>query len=133
MKKILVDVDLTVVESDLAWLKYCQALYTKHYGKVKLIDWNSQGKGKINYDLGTYFEELGDKVYGFWSQDNLYDELVPMKNSVEVLKGLHDTGEWEILFASYCKKGHFGCKYDWLKKHFPFMDGFFATKEKTLY
>jgi len=52
-----------------------------------------------------------------------------MEGSVAFLKRFSDSG-YNVLFASYCKKGHFGSKYDWLKKHYPFMGGFFATKEK---
>jgi len=126
MKNIVVDVDLTVVDTDLAWMKYLQTLYQNHYGRVKNVTLGD----KWNYDLGSYFPELGSKVYDFWDQDDLYNELVPKTKSVEVLQELYASGEWNIFFASYCKKGHFGNKYDWCKKNFPFMKAFFATKEK---
>ena len=128
MINLVIDVDFTVVDTDLALIKYLQTEYTKRYGHPKHFIVEEEN---MEYNLGKYFPELGQKFFlDFWSQSDLYDNLVPKTYCKEVLQKLHDTGDYNIMFASYCKKGHFGSKYDFLKKHFPYMRAFFATKEK---
>lgn len=118
---IVNDVDLCVVPSDIYWWEDLN----KGYACIMALP-----LGRTNYDLSVYFNILDEQQrYAFWSKPDLYDDMEPSPESSEVLSQLSKDGH-TILFASYCKKGHFGSKYDWLKKHFPFMNGFFATKEK---
>jgi 5'(3')-deoxyribonucleotidase len=124
--KIVVDVDLVVVDTDLAWLKDLQKTYYDKFGTYKVFEWGEER----SYDLHHYFPELSqEEAWAFWSKPDLYDNLVPKTGAYEALKAFHEQGD-EIIFCSYCKKDHFGSKCDWLKKTFPFMDGFHATKEK---
>lgn len=124
---IICDVDLCIVRTDVVWLEYLKTKHNELYTPPD--DLPLVLKGEVEYDLSKYFPGIGDRAYNFWSQGDLYDDLDPVKNSVEALNNLSEAG-YNILFASYCKKGHFGSKCDWLYKHYSFLDGFFATKEK---
>ena len=128
---IVVDVDLTVVRSDILWWKELREGYELVWGtKAEQLRIGGGDRFVKHYDLSKYFPDIPEELrYKFWSKPNLYQELPPIKRSVETLKHFSDQGA-RIIFASYCKKGHFGSKYDWLKEHYPFMDGFIATKEK---
>jgi 5'(3')-deoxyribonucleotidase len=121
MAIVLVDIDLTVVRSDIRWLAWLNYMSGKN---LTLEDCN------WDYDLSSYFPEVSDPFL-FWSDPYLYDNLQPIIGSVEATSILHHHGH-DIKFASYCKKGHFGSKVDWVKKHYPFMKGFSATKEKDM-
>ena len=118
---IVCDVDLCVVRTDHAWNDYL----AEHSMTPKL---NLEDESCRHYDLSKHYPSA-KKSYDFWNQEDLYSNLKPIEGSVEGLQAFSERG-YNILFASYCKKGHFGSKYDWLKEHFPFMNGFYATKEK---
>jgi 5'(3')-deoxyribonucleotidase len=88
-------------------------------------------KNNWNYDISAYYPTvLREHIYNYWRQPDLYDgiELLPIKGSVEALSELSNT--FNIVFVSSCKGPHYKSKYNWLKKHFPFMKGFISTKEK---
>lgn len=136
-----VDVDLTVCDSDLSHWDWLQQV-------SKDGDNLCMPEGTLSYDLSSYFN-LPNYIDGmeFWRSDDLYDarpcdeELVlsgkhiirrpiqPIKNSVQCLQSLSEQ-EWKIVFISQIKGSHHKSKYEWLQRHFPFMDGFIATKEK---
>lgn len=152
MTKIIgVDVDLTVADSDVShwdWLKKVSLGVNKYDMDIHNGHWD--------YDLGKYFVlpfEIDSMDY--WRLTDIYDEkpeylppilehvgttarenpwipirpVQPIQDSQRVLSKLKDMG-WEILFISHIKGNHHKSKVEWLKKHFPFMDGFVATKEK---
>ena len=118
MAIILVDVDLVVAPSDIVWWNWLNY----KAGTSKKMPMH------CDYNLSVYFPEVATP-YSFWEARDLYDDMEPIKGSIKSLTSLDEMGH-TILFASYCKKGHFGSKYDWCKRHFPFMEGFYATKEK---
>jgi len=125
---ILTDVDLCLVDTDLAWLQFLQTQYYEKFNSTKWFDWGEERK----YNLHEYFTELSKEVaWSFWDKKDLYDNLVPKQGSYEALKSMHDAGH-RILVTSYCKGGHLGSKYRWVMKNFPFVEGFLATKEKHL-
>lgn len=66
----------------------------------------------------------------FWRDENLYDNLVPMEDTVEKLEQL--SKYFGIVFVSRLKGNHHRSKVYFLKKHFPFMTGFIGTHEKYL-
>jgi len=66
----------------------------------------------------------------FWRSEDLYDNLEPMEYSVEKLKEL--STYFDIVFVSRLKGMHHRSKVYWLKKHFPFMQGFVGTHEKWI-
>jgi 5'(3')-deoxyribonucleotidase len=124
---IAIDVDLTVVRSDLAWWKWLQRL-TDCYMPFPEGD-------NIDYDLSKHFREelneLGIDGKEFWRYEGIYDWMSPMDDSVNVIDNLNLAG-WEIVFVSAIKGHHHKSKYNFLKKNFPCMAGFIATKEKQL-
>jgi 5'(3')-deoxyribonucleotidase len=65
----------------------------------------------------------------FWKDHNLYDGLLPINDSVRVLRSLKERGH-EIVFVSAAKGWHQRSKYYWIDKFFPFKDGVLLTKEK---
>ena len=66
----------------------------------------------------------------FWRDENLYDNLVPMEDTVEKLEQL--SKYFGIVFVSRLKGNHHRSKVYFLKKHFPFMTGFVGTHEKWI-
>jgi len=118
-KRILVDVDLTVVDLSRTWWRWLE-LQTK-------VEKEYPERGLVDYDLSTYFPQTTDPM-DFWRNEGLYDMGVPIKGSVEALRDLSE--EYNIFFASHCKGNHFRSKYRFLDRYFPFMEGFAATKEK---
>jgi 5'(3')-deoxyribonucleotidase len=129
MKKkiILCDVDLTVVDPVPDWVDWLNTLT----GTNKKLP----SSGEISYDLGSYWreelEEIGEDGLGFWRQENLYDNLIPDKSAIKHLTALNDNGH-EIRFVSHIKGNHHKSKYNFLKRWFPLMTGFAATKEKWM-
>lgn len=132
-----VDVDLTVADSDIShweWLKSVSTKATDHF----------VSPSKWDYDLGKYFQmPLGVDSMDYWRLEDIYDEkpsttpsaiswtrpVMPIRGSQRALAKLSELG-WEILFISHVKGNHHKSKVEWLKRMFPFMDGFIATKEK---
>lgn len=66
----------------------------------------------------------------YWRSPTLYDKLEPMEGSVECLEKL--SKHFNILFVSRLKGWHHRSKVYFLKKHFPFMEGFIGTHEKWI-
>lgn len=123
-----VDVDLTVVDTGRAWYEYLSSVSEL---KVPSHDEYLQIVKEIPYDLSKVFSDLDlNKCLDYWRVDSLYDTLMPLPNVVDVLEDLKANKRYEIVFVSTIKGNHHKSKYYFLKKHFPFMDGFIATKEK---
>jgi hypothetical protein len=134
---ILVDVDLTFVDSGTPWMDWlvnvngCNPDFSK-----------SPENGQIHYNLGKYFPapgEYGVCPFEFWEDPYLYDKLRPMFGAVSALESLKKEGH-PIRFVSHCKTGHFSSKARFLKRecgHFLDLekgttgDGFYATKVKS--
>ena len=128
MSVIAVDVDLTVCGIDILWWNWlCSVTNSKYMPMPK-------EEGKVNYNLSKYFEDKLEKVgrdgLDFFRQEGVYDFAPVIKDSEQVLKYLKGQGH-EIVFVSAVKGNHHKSKYNFLKRHFPFMDGFVATKEKN--
>lgn len=123
-----VDVDLTVVDTGRAWYKF---LSTVSELSVPSFDEYMQIVKEVPYDLTKVFFDLDmNKCLDYWREEYLYDTLMPLPNVVDVLEDLKVNKRYEIVFVSTIKGNHHKSKYYFLKKHFPFMDGFIATKEK---
>lgn len=137
---ILIDVDLTFVDSGWPWLDWMEVVYQMK-ADVDLMNNDFQETGLFNYNLSKYFPtrcKTAIDPYDFWEDPHLYDKLVPNPGAVEAIKRLHEAG-YPIRFVSYCKKGHFSSKVRFLKRNCPFLDldggtdgsGFWATKNKA--
>lgn len=137
---ILVDVDLTFVDSGWPWLYWMESVY-QIPADVDLMDKDYEEEGLFNYNLSKYFPTRCKEAiepYEFWEDPHLYDKMTPIAGAVDAIRRLHEAGH-PIRFVSYCKKGHFSSKVRFLKRHCPFLDldngtdgsGFYATKVKA--
>lgn len=122
VKPILaIDVDMVVVDTGAAhWEWLC-----KQNG-VRPGDY-PMPEGPLPYNLGEIWG-CPVSAMDFWRQENLYDALEPIKDSVEVLREL--SKKYDIIFASAIKGLHPRSKYYFLRNHFPFLSGVVLTKEK---
>lgn len=127
-KIIAVDVDLTVCETGYEWWKWAEAMTKAGFTYEWVSQWYNYG---IPYGPIWKTKELAGSVLDYWRGNAVYDHLSPIENSVEVLRQLHERG-FDIVFVSTIKGNHHKSKYHFLKRHFPFMKGFVATKEKWL-
>lgn len=122
---ILVDCDITVVRSDILWWEWLEKITGKG---LKFED------VQYRYNIASYYEaecaELGVDPFAFWRKHDLYDLASPIQGSVPALKSLSQVAD--IVLVSVVKGNHHKSKYEFLKRHFPFMTGFVATKEKHL-
>ena len=118
MAVLAIDVDQTVVDSGTLWL-----------------DWLNEKSGKnltleqcaYDYNLGKFFPEIEDP-YAFWRCRNLYDDMIPRDDALRIIPKL--CKEHTVIFVSAIKGDHHKSKYTMLKRRFPDMKGFIATKEK---
>lgn len=117
-EKIGIDVDLTVVDSVAPWKEWYRKL-TGHdiSDEIKITDYNLEKLMKLHKN-----------PLEFWSKTDLYDNLEPIKNSVEVIKKLKEEG-YIIIFVSACVPAHEQSKRKFLQRNFEF-DGFISTNDK---
>lgn len=125
MRKIAaIDVDLTVVDIGTPWLEWLNNMSMRN---LTLEDCNYE------YNLGKYFENdlkrLSMRPCDYFRQCGLYDTLKPIEGSQEALEWLKGQG-YDIVFVSHIKGNHNKSKHNFLRRYFPFMDGYLATKEK---
>ena len=127
MVTIGIDVDLVVCDPVDKWFDYMNNI-TGRYNKEKFFAENKV----IDYNLGEYFPELTkQEIMHYWSGE-IYDDIKPYQDAVEVINNL--SKKHKIAFISYCKKGHFGNKVDCLKEWFDIPQehwSFYATKQKA--
>ena len=124
MAIIGVDVDLTLVDSDLHWKAYLDAV------GVWKEPYRFEDAIILNYDLSKhYLLPVGFDPYDFWRSSSCYDTMKPKDGSIDCLSGLAVEGH-KIVFVSATKGLHGKSKYNWLQRHFPFMAGAIFTKEK---
>lgn len=122
-KIMLVDVDLTVVDPSKMWIEYMN--------KISGYNITLEDRECYPYDLSKLYPQWVDRdaLFSFWNKQDLYDDMNPIENSVEVLKEMNKAG-FNIVFASVIKHGHDKSKYYFLKRNFPFMAGCVYTREK---
>lgn len=126
MAIIGVDVDLTVVASDIPWFDWCNSKCNHKLDREKLI----AEHGSIPYDFRTIFNfDQPTDALAFWNDENIYDELDPLPGVIECLHNLSRYGH-EIVFVSKLMGNHFESKKRFLERFFPFMDGFIGTDQK---
>lgn len=121
-----VDCDLTICRSDLLWVEWL--INNCSYSNRETWEGLHSGWKIHSYDLGLYFPSIKDPM-DYWRELD-YDQFEPIEGSVEALQKLSEY--FGIVFISSIKGNHNKSKYYWLKKHFPFMEGYIATKEKYL-
>lgn len=125
MATIGVDVDVTIVRSDLGLIGYLNNLSGMCQSVNKLI----ADHGKIPYDVSEAYPDLTYKdTLDYWHQDCLYDDLIPRHYSIQALRNL--SKDHDIVFVSTVVGNHYASKRRFLEKYFPFVDGFIATCDK---
>lgn len=124
--KIGIDIDLTLVPSDVAWKKWL----IKHFPQISEIP-----EVDVDYNLGVYFGEspVGLNKMDFWCNNHLYDEIEVFPEALDAIKAFKEAG-FDIGFISHTKSGHYKSKFRMLKR-IPYLDfdngdSFIATKEK---
>jgi len=135
MRLLSVDVDLVCCPSDKAWDEWLRLETFKHFldnfsNELTKYPWDymEKTKGALPYNLAELYPYVKDPM-SFWRELD-YSTLTPIEGSVEALQEL--SKHFGITFLSSCKGGHFKSKYYWLEKHYPFLEGFLATKKKYL-
>lgn len=131
MRKVIVDCDLTVVRSDLEWVKWLQRKASEEDDDIYAF-YLLRDELKIPYDLTEIYKDASVRLGGgmnFWKELD-YTNLTPMEGSVDALGKI--SKHCSIIFASHIEGNHGRTKYNWLKKHFPFLDGVMFTREKYL-
>ena len=128
MARILVDCDLVLAASDIAWIKWLRSIAQSN-DKVYNLSHNTP----IDYDLTSYYkeslQESGRDGYDFWRSTTLYDYVAPVIGAVDVISELSYLGH-EIVVVSSIKGNHAKSKYQFIARHFPTVDGIIFTKEK---
>lgn len=119
---IAFDFDLTFVDSLGPWIGW-----VNNSGATPPILWSDiQDKG----DLVPFFESRGvSMAWEYWLMADLYDNMKPMENAVEVLRVLKERGH-TIICVSKCTPEHLESKKRMLDKYVPFIDGFVDTGDK---
>ena len=127
-KRLLgVDVDLTVVHSDIGWLRWLLQHPNSFDCKEFLeISGKPETDMVFPYNLGELFPSVKDP-HQYWREVD-YSHLQPIEGSVEALEKL--SKYFGIVFISRIKGNHTKSKYYWLKEHFPFMAEYVATHGK---
>lgn len=122
-KVVAVDVDSVVVDLSYDWWKFLEARTStpKSFELVNTV-----------YDFTTMYPDIRrDVALSFWKSRDLYDGRKPFAGCVEALKEFHDAG-FNVTFVSHVEGDHGKSKVEFLKRHFPFMSGFMATRQKGL-
>lgn len=134
MRKIIaVDIDLTVCNNAIGqqgmdWWSWMAArslsIDTKFYDD---LDNNC-----VKYDMCKYFTfKQGVDPYDYWRQTKLYSGMEPIKDSVRCLELLSE--DYDIIFVTHSKAGHYQNKCDWVDQHFSFNKGIYATRSAKGY
>lgn len=125
MAIIGVDVDLTVVRSDLGWFDWCNSI-SKHQHTLETF---SEKGELVPYNFESLYPDLSsEEIMHYWRRRDLYDNLSPIEGSQNALCELSQ--EHKIVFVSTLKGDHHKSKYQFLERNFPFLSGFIGTKEK---
>ena len=120
-KAIVVDVDLTLVDTLSVWVAWWEKKTESKF------PWEKIGPDfSINNALQTKMSR--DMTTKFWEQCDLYDNLEPLPGSIQTLKWL--SAKYEIFFVSHCHPKHLNSKRKFLDKFFPFHDGLINTQHK---
>jgi 5'(3')-deoxyribonucleotidase len=125
-----IDVDLTIVRSDLEWIRWLsEAQNDVEFTYDNLVD--DYGWGNVPYDLTkivSYGCDEGVDPMNFWKSAYLYDHMKPIAGAVNIIQRWKDQGH-KIVFISSCKGHHEKSKYNFIKRNFN-PDGVIFTREK---
>lgn len=142
---IAVDMDLTLVRSDIAWFKWLDEVvggngWSQILCRYTELELTGGCKELLPYDPAPLydgkFEGTLVSTFDFWENNHLYASLSPIIGAVEALEELKVRGH-TIRIVSKTMKGHYSSKVKFIKRWFPFIklngksgDAFVATHEK---
>lgn len=118
-KVIGVDVDLTVVNSALAWFTWLNEKCGQDLNFYEI--WAD--RMELPYNISTLFDiPEGLDPFDFWRKPDLYDDLESIPRSSKVIRKLYEMG-YDIVFISYCFDcgTHSQSKVNFLKREFDFI------------
>jgi len=127
---VLVDVDLTIVDTGTAWLRWVNDLLGGNY-TGESIGWVYEC---ADFFVPLFREKFGDSVKptDFWNIYDLYDNLNPYSHVYNELSILRDSG-YRIVFVSHVQTHHFVSKRNFIQKHFgSIADDFVTARRKYL-
>lgn len=126
--RIVIDVDLCVVDISKGWLDYLDA----YYKQVTDIP-----EENIEYNLSKYytvqdhkFAHNIDMMCNYWDWTNLYDYAQPLPYTQDVITKWIANGH-DVVFVSMVRGGHFQSKKLFIEKYFK-GSSFVATDRKDL-
>lgn len=112
------DIDLVLVDIVPDWIRHLE------YKSCKKIDLTKYSK--LPYTLNELY---GLEYDGYFDKKDLYDNLKPINNSVEILKQL--SLNHEIHLISKVMPGHIESKVKFIRKYFPFIENIHLTNDKS--
>ncbi|KXH81952.1 5'-3'-deoxyribonucleotidase [Sporosarcina sp. HYO08] len=112
MKRIAIDMDEVMAHFSAK----CLELFNEDY-KEKYTSEHLQGRRLV--ELDTRFEE---KIGNYLEKDSFFLELDVVKDSQAVIKRLSEHYEIYIVTAAMDFPASMAPKYEWLKKHFGFLN-----------
>ena len=118
--KIIIDIDLTIVRTDLGWLEWLETSSKVFYEESYRHDLLN---GEVNYYLPSYFELYeGIDPMDYWAENRTYPTAKLLPDAHRVIKELYQAG-YDIIFVSFCMdcKTQFANKLKFLQKNFDFM------------
>lgn len=110
-KRIAIDMDEVMAD---AVSKHLQ-LFNKDYREEITLD---DLKGRKLNDLRPH---LRDEILGYFNDQSFFSDLNVMEGCQETVRELHKYYEIFIATAAMEVPTSFAAKYQWLKKHFPFL------------
>lgn len=128
-KKILaVDVDLTVVDTLTPWVNWFRSktgivLGSNHMNQYDIVPVMK----KLCADVGIH----GFDPFDFWKSPNLYDNMLPLRDSQSSLAYMTSANNIELVFVSHCVPEHESSKRLFLSKFFG-KHLFVSAKDKWL-
>lgn len=125
--RVVSDVDLTILDTCFCKGGWVDTLY-KTGAKINYdLLWDDISKKSIDYSLSKYVTDTKDQ-FDFWRGTGVYDGLKPYPEAEYYLNKISE--DFDLVFLSAIKGSHNKSKYYFLKRYFPLMKAYIATKEK---
>lgn len=110
MKTLLIDMDSVICDLMSEWHKRYNRDFNDNLTIERLQCWNSEKYVK---------PECGMKIYNYLKEPNLFLNLNPLPNAIEVLERLQT--KYDILIVTSSVSTAFAEKEMWIEKHLPFI------------
>ncbi|WNO47324.1 hypothetical protein [Vibrio phage vB_VibM_10AMN] len=134
--KIGIDLDITLFNTDIHWLKWLMLKPNKGFNRKQYI--SDSNNNNVEYNLTKYFEGISsEEGFKYWSDPNTYKSCDIHEGAKDVIRNLYEAN-CEIIFISYCMNCPDQIKYKLkrLKEEFDFMlpedFNFIPAKKKHL-